>query len=138
MSLKAFHLFFITISTLLCAFLIVWGIWDYRASGTGFSLGLAGFGVVGLLLLVPYFKWFQKKARGLSLGLAALSASALVLAASRAEACGVCFSDPNSSLTKGALMGVAFLGLVIVTVLCLIVAVARSWIKRAKHLSLRF
>ena len=138
MSLKAFHLFFISVSTLLCFFLILWGIWDFRATGTYFSLGLAGFGVVGLLLLIPYFKWFRKKAQNLSIGLAGLMAPAMIFSSSTAEACGVCFTDPDSSLTKGAIMGVVVLGAIIVTVLALIVVVARSWIKRARHLSLRF
>ena len=73
-----------------------------------------------MLLLIPYFKWFRKKAQSLSLGLAGLSASAMILGASTAEACGVCFTDPNSSLTKGALMGVVVLGAIIITGVVLI------------------
>lgn len=137
MSLKAFHLFFITISTALCFFLLLWGIWDYRATGAVFSLGLAALGVIGLLLLVPYFKWFRKKARDLSAALAVFFGSA-VLAPSAAQACATCYTDPDSPLTKGAIVGVAVLGAIVVTVLGLIVAVARSWIKRARTLSLRF
>ncbi len=134
MSLKVFHLFFISVSAALCFFLLIWGMWDYRATGTVFSLVLAGIGALGLLALVQYFKWFRKKWRVLPVGLVALG----LLVSNRAEACAVCATDPNSPLTKGAIIGVAFLGIVIVTVLALIVVVARTWMKRARQLHVSF
>jgi len=138
MSLKTFHLFFISICSALCFFLMIWGMWDYKGTGTVFSLVLGGIGALGLLALVQYFKWFRKKWRVLPVGLVSLGLSIGLLASSRAEACAVCTTDPNSPLTKGAIIGVAFLGVVIVTVLALIVSVARSWMKRARHLHTSF
>ena len=41
----------------------------------------------------------------------------LLAASPAAHACSACFGDPNSSLTKGANMGIAFLLVVIVSVL---------------------
>lgn len=49
-------------------------------------------------------------------------------------ACSVCFGDPNSSMTKGAMMGVFFLLGVVVFVLGVIASVAVVWARRAKKL----
>lgn len=49
-------------------------------------------------------------------------------------ACSVCGGDPNSSLTKGALAGVFFLGGVVVCVLGAILATGIVWVRRAHKL----
>ncbi len=47
-------------------------------------------------------------------------------------ACSVCFGDPNSSMTKGAMMGVLFLLGVVLFVLGAIASVAVVWTRRAR------
>ena len=141
MSLRAFHLFFIVISTLLALFMLGWGIYDYRATGESLGIFLAVVGALGLMGLVKYFRWFQskhfEKLSMLTFGF--LSAAWLSFGnSSVAQACAVCYSDPDSPMTKGALTGVLVLLAVIVTVLSLIFALALSWVKRAKSLSMHF
>ncbi len=66
MSLKAFHVVFITVSTLLCAGFAAWSAHQYLAtSGTTYlALALAGFsGAVGLPV---YGVWFLKKMKKVS------------------------------------------------------------------------
>jgi hypothetical protein len=60
MSLKAFHIAFITLATLLALGLAVWAV------GNGFP-GLAGGAVVAAIALVVYGVWFLKKMKGVSL-----------------------------------------------------------------------
>ncbi len=50
-------------------------------------------------------------------------------------ACSVCFGNPVSPLTKGALAGVFFLMAVIGVVLGAIVAIAWVWARRARNLT---
>mgnify|MGYP001604192391 CR=1 FL=1 len=49
-------------------------------------------------------------------------------------ACSVCFGDPNSALSKGALAGVLFLGGTIGIVLAWIAITAWIWSRRAKNI----
>ena len=49
-------------------------------------------------------------------------------------ACAVCFGNPESSLSKGALAGVLILLGVVVTVLGGIAGMALFWMKRARNL----
>ncbi|MFQ5462918.1 MAG: hypothetical protein ACE5E5_09865 [Phycisphaerae bacterium] len=51
-----------------------------------------------------------------------------------AEACAVCFGDPNSPLTKGALWGVAVMAGVIGSVLACIAGTGLYWIHRSRKL----
>jgi hypothetical protein len=139
MSLRTFHLFFISVSSLLCLFLVFWGLWDFKSSGAGLGLGLCILGVVGLVLLVQYFRWFRQKSfKVLPLALGLAAGSWMITSPSFSQACSVCYGDPNSSLSKGAIWGVWVLLAVVVTVLSLIVLQVRSWLKRAKDLSVSF
>ena len=52
-----------------------------------------------------------------------------------ANACAVCFGDPNSPLTKGIKAGVVLLILVVGGVLGAIASVGISWARRAKALN---
>ena len=66
MSLKGFHVFFIAVCLLLSLGFGVWGLRDYRESGTASSLYLgigafAGAGVLGV-----YGLWFLKKLKKFS------------------------------------------------------------------------
>jgi hypothetical protein len=66
MSLKGFHIVFITVSTLLFGFLIIWGfLMSNEADVMPRTLGVAG--IVGLLLLPVYGIYFLKKARRIEL-----------------------------------------------------------------------
>ena len=113
MSLKSFHIFFITVSSALALFLVVWGFGGYRANGDPLHLGLGVVGVVVLLLLVPYSRWFWEKMKKLA-------------------PCAVCFGDPNSLLTIGAKWGVFSLGVIVGGVLLAIAWTAFTWARRAK------
>jgi len=66
MSLKAFHIFFILISTMLCIFFGVWAVRDYRMYGStvNLALGIASF-VAGVGLVV-YGRWFLRKLKDVS------------------------------------------------------------------------
>jgi len=61
MSLKAVHIFFITISTLLCLFFGAWSIWSYKSFGHPGDLWMAIGSFVGVILLAFYFRWFLRK-----------------------------------------------------------------------------
>ena len=60
MSLKGFHLVFVTVSTLLCAFLALWSfVLAPEKSGMVTALGVVG--VAGLLLMPVYGVYFYRK-----------------------------------------------------------------------------
>ena len=61
MSLKAFHIVFVTVSVILCVGFALWAIVEYRANG---AIGTLIWGVVSLLaavVLVAYGRWFLRK-----------------------------------------------------------------------------
>ncbi|HEX7261983.1 MAG TPA: hypothetical protein VF258_09225 [Luteolibacter sp.] len=60
MSLKGFHLVFVTVSTLLCLFLAVWAFgFTPEKSGAVTALGIVG--VIGALLMPVYGVCFFRK-----------------------------------------------------------------------------
>lgn len=64
MSLKGFHLVFVSVSLLLFAFLTLWGFFlTEERSTTATALGVTG--VIGLLLTPVYGVYFLRKARNL-------------------------------------------------------------------------
>lgn len=66
MSLKAFHIFFVFVCTLLAVGFGAWGIREYTVTGQADTL-IAGIGsLVGAVVLVIYGVWFLKKLRGVS------------------------------------------------------------------------
>ena len=66
MSLKAFHIVFIVVSTLLCIGFGVWAIVEYRSQG-GLGTLVAGVGSLSAsLALVWYGRWFLRKLKGVS------------------------------------------------------------------------
>jgi hypothetical protein len=66
MSLKAFHVFFIFISTVLSVGFGFWAIRDYLHSGNVVSLVMAVGAFAGSVLLVWYSKWFLRKLKDVS------------------------------------------------------------------------
>ncbi len=61
MSLKAFHILFITVSVLLALGFSIWGIYDYRTEGNWVSLALAAGSLLCGVVLVVYGRWFLRK-----------------------------------------------------------------------------
>lgn len=66
MSLKAFHILFIIVSTLLAVFVGGWGVLDYRRSGDGTHLIVGIASLLSGILLIWYSIWFVRKLKGLS------------------------------------------------------------------------
>jgi len=66
MSLKAFHIVFVTVSTLLCAGFSLWALTTYRADGEPGLLAASLLGLVGCVTLVVYGRWFLRKLKGVS------------------------------------------------------------------------
>lgn len=91
-------------------------------------------GLAGLAALIPYYRWFQKKMG--KLALAILGTLSLYSFLERpAQACAVCFGDPNSALSKGIKAGVVLLVLVVGGVLGAILSIGITWARRAKMIS---
>ena len=64
MSLKAFHVVFIAVSTVLCLGFGAWAIREYMArGGTGLLLGGIG-ALIAAVGLVLYGRWFLNKLKG--------------------------------------------------------------------------
>ncbi len=66
MSLKAFHIFFIVVSTALCVVLGVWATQDFAESGSWVHLSLGVGSFIGSILLACYGVWFLRKLKGVS------------------------------------------------------------------------
>lgn len=66
MSLKAFHLVFVIVSTILTLGFGVWAIRDYQGGGDASSLvfGIGSF--VGSVVLFWYARWFLRKLKNVS------------------------------------------------------------------------
>ena len=64
MSLKAFHLVFVTVSAILGLGFGAWAIADYRRSGSAGSLWSGVGSLVGTVALIVYGRWFLRKLKG--------------------------------------------------------------------------
>lgn len=120
MSLKIFHIFFVSVVLCLSLFLVIYGVRE----GTPPLFLFGGFLFV---LLIPYLYWFRKKMAKLSL----LFISVL-FSANDLLACSVCFGDPNSLMVHGTKMGILFLVGLISLLLTTITAVGFSWYRRSQ------
>jgi hypothetical protein len=65
-SLKAFHIFFIVMSTALCVGFGVWATQDFARSGNTAHLALGVGSFIGSILLAWYGVWFLRKLKGVS------------------------------------------------------------------------
>ncbi|BCU75785.1 hypothetical protein [Luteolibacter sp. LG18] len=66
MSLRAFHIVFVTVCTLLFGFLAVWGLWA-SADRSPLTVGFGVVGLVGLIGMPIYGVCFYRKAKKLVL-----------------------------------------------------------------------
>ncbi|MCU0797363.1 MAG: hypothetical protein MUF31_15680 [Akkermansiaceae bacterium] len=66
MSLRAFHIVFVTITTLMCVFLAIWA-FAFAGDRTPLVLGLGGFGALGAVVMPVYGVYFYRKARNILL-----------------------------------------------------------------------
>jgi hypothetical protein len=108
MSLKWFHVLFITLSTLVLVGFGVWGLFNqYVVLGVASILGSAGLCVYG-----TYFLQKMRRIFGVALLTIAMSAWA-----TPAWACPVCFGAADSAMTKGMQAGIMMLLAVTVSVL---------------------
>ena len=66
MSLKAFHVFFVIVSTLCALGFGAWAVADWRRTGQGSELVLAVLGFAAAVALVWYGFWFLRKLKNVS------------------------------------------------------------------------
>lgn len=66
MSLKAFHVVFIIVTTAFAGYFGVWAFEDYRNTGHVSSLLMSIGALVTLGLLFWYFRWFLRKLKNVS------------------------------------------------------------------------
>jgi hypothetical protein len=128
MSLRFFHILFITLSVLMSLVVGVWAIDAYRTDGslTWAILAVVAFG--GGALLVVYGNRFLQKTR--NLGLAALVAVGALGSPSTLEACTVCLGNTQSSLRDGMNAGIlALLGFALFMIACFAVFFVYLWRK---------
>ena len=74
------------------------------------------------------YAWFPRSwliAAGLGVG----------LVVDRAEACAVCFGDPESDMARGVVAGVLVLFGVVVSVLAGVAATGLMWVQRSRRLA---
>ena len=66
MSLKTFHLVFVTVCTILAIGFGIWAIRNYQSQGDIESLIAGVASLAGAIILLVYGKWFLKKLKGVS------------------------------------------------------------------------
>ncbi len=66
MSLRIFHIIFVTVSIALSVFVAIWGVREYMATHSSGALALAGVFLVGGILLVAYAGKAFRKLKDLS------------------------------------------------------------------------
>jgi len=132
-SLKSFHIVFIAVSATLSLFMVIWGVRGYSATRDTVALGVGITGLLGLLALLPYGRWFRNKFKKITVAFLAFFASQAASLTS-AWSCAVCFGDPNSDMIKGLKTGIILLILVVAGVLGGIASIGITWARRAKAL----
>ncbi len=123
MSLKAFHIVLISLSSLLALGFGGWSVNAYRATGAAQHLAFALFSFAGAIGLVVYIVWFarrvrtreeQDRERRKNIRPLAIVFVCWLLSARTAEACNVCYGQADGPMIDAARMGVYLLfGLVL-------------------------
>lgn len=131
MSLKAFHVFFITLATLMCLGVAGWNGSAWMAGGSAVHLLASAGWAAAAIGLTVYAVLFLRKYR--SLGYLLLL---VTLFAENAEACSVCFGDPASPMTKGMIAGIWVMLGCIGTLLAAFAGLFLYWTYRSYHVHL--
>lgn len=106
MSLRSFHVLFISVCILFCIGFGVWLVLEYRHSPEESTRAMGVLSALGALGLVIYLQWFLKKYKTASF----LSVFLLLaLSQNEAHACAVCFQDSDPKTTLGFILGTLFL-----------------------------
>lgn len=66
MSLKAFHIVFVVVSTLLAAGFGAWAIREFRTDGSTSTLVIGISSLLGCVALIVYGRWFLRKLSDIS------------------------------------------------------------------------
>ena len=131
MSLKAFHIFFITLSMLMCLGVAGWNGSAWMAGGSAVHLAESLGWVTAAIALTIYGLRFLRKYK--HLGYLALL---IALVADEAAACSVCFGDPSSPMTKSMVAGIWVMLGCIGTLLAAFAGMFLYWMYRSHHLHL--
>ena len=133
MSLKAFHVFFILLSALMCFVIGAVRAQAYASSGEFGAFAQAAVAIIAGGGLLVYMWRFLKKTKGLGYLVALVS---LVASAATADACSVCYGDPSSSQPQAMRMGIFVLLGFIGSVLAGFGGLFLYWISRSRRLAL--
>ncbi|MEZ4751416.1 MAG: hypothetical protein R3B54_12595 [Bdellovibrionota bacterium] len=133
MSLRAFHIFFITIASLFCLWFGLWSYDEFKITHGSLSLVFAFSSAIGGVALIFYLNWFVRRTRQWT---ALLVPAALWSAFSgpEAKACAVCFGAQDSAMVQGANAGISVLLAIICVVLVAFGSLFIVWIRRAQKL----
>jgi O-antigen/teichoic acid export membrane protein len=104
MSLKVFHVFFISLATLMCLGVAGWNASAWMAGGSAAHLAQAVGWTLAAIGLSIYGLRFLRKYR--NLGYLAVLFVATTAFAGDALACSVCFGNPESQMTKSMVAGI--------------------------------
>jgi hypothetical protein len=133
MSLKAFHVFFIVLSALMCFGIGAFRAQAYAENGEIGAFAQAAVAIIAGGALLIYMRRFLKKTKGLGYLLALVS---LAASAATADACSVCFGDPSSSQSQAMRMGIFVLLGFIGSVLSCFAGLFLYWMSRSRRLAL--
>lgn len=129
MSLKVFHIVFITLSLVMCFGAGALEIRSYAVMRDLLHLAVGLICLAGGVGLVFYLKSVLKKYKNFSV---AAFCVFLVFYAQNSLACSVCYGDPDSPMARGLVSAVLTLLAVIVFVLSLFAALMVRFYKRSK------
>jgi hypothetical protein len=131
MSLKAFHIFFIVMSALLCLGIGAARIQAFMASGGAGVLLQAGAAVFAGAALLVYGRRFLEKTKGLGY----LTFAFLLLGPNCAVACSVCFGDPESQQGQAMKAGILVMLGIVGTVLSGFASLFLYWMSRSRRIT---
>ncbi len=114
MSLRAFHIFFLVVSTALSLLVGGWNFRAWRLSGDNLHLLMSIGSFLAAVGLLFYGQWFLRKIRTTRIPPLAIVLIGFLFAPRTAEACSVCYGEASGPMIDGAKVGVYVLyGLVV-------------------------